>query len=77
MDVGPPDHPANWYKNLKFGPMTRQNQYFYGTLLDKTQKDEPAGRTIRQVLPFSHQFCTHSSMAWHGAPCLHKYHVHA
>jgi len=25
------------------------NMYFYGTMLDKTQKDEPAGRSIRQV----------------------------
>jgi hypothetical protein len=38
--------------------MTRQNQYFYGTLLDKTQKDEPAGRTIRQVAFLSLLLCS-------------------
>ena len=39
----------NWYKDLFFGAKTKMNMYFYGTLLDKTQKDEPAGRSIRQV----------------------------
>lgn len=39
----------NWYKDLLFGAKTKMNMYFYGTLLDKTQKDEPAGRSIHQV----------------------------
>jgi len=38
-----------WYPDLKFGEKTKQNIYFYGTLLDKTNKDEPTGRSIRQV----------------------------
>lgn len=44
----------NWYKGLIFGAKTKMNMYFYGTLLDKTQKDEPAGRSIHQVCPVTH-----------------------
>lgn len=49
----------NWYKGLIFGAKTKMNMYFYGTLLDKTQKDEPAGRSIHQVCPVTH---THSGL---------------
>jgi len=38
-----------WYDGLRFGEKSKMNMYFYGTLLDKTQKDEPAGRSIHQV----------------------------
>merc|ERR1712070_1217703 len=34
---------------IQYGGKTRINPYFYGFLLDKTQKDEPTGRTSRQV----------------------------
>jgi hypothetical protein len=53
----------NWYEGMIFGAKTKMNMYFYGTLLDKTQKDEPAGRSVHQVRRAFLQACFVADMS--------------